>query len=68
MDASNSLPPSPRIEARNLEDYKDLAKDWQVADLMQRVSTGRQRTNPVDGSLMTLTTNSGRLWSKAMWV
>ena len=61
------LPLSPRIEASNLADYNALDKDWQVADLMQRVRTGRARVNPVDGSLMTLTTNSGRLWSKAMW-
>lgn len=59
------IPPSPRIEASNLADYDALDKDWQVADLTQRVRTGRGRVNPVDGSLMTLTTNSGRLWSKA---
>lgn len=55
-------------EAQNLQDYENKSDDWQVADLMQLVRTGRGRTNPVDGTLMTLTTNSGCLWSKAMGV
>ena len=56
----------PPPEASNLKDYEKLDKEWQVADLVQLVRTGRERTNCVDGSLMTLTTNSCRLWSKAI--
>ena len=36
-----------------------------VADLAQLVCNGRGRTETADGALPTLTTNSGRLWSKA---
>ena len=57
----------PQPEASNLKSYEELDKDWQVADLVQLVRTGRERTNCVDGSLMTLTTNSCRLWSKAIY-
>lgn len=42
------------------------ADSWTIADLAQRAITGRGRTNCVDGSLCTLTTNSGRLYSKKL--
>lgn len=55
---------------QNLQDYCDpkmfsKAELWEVADLNQLVRKGRGRTNLVDGSLCTLTTNSGKLYGKA---
>ena len=41
-------------------------REWQVADLNQLVRTGRARFNTVEGHLPTLTTNSGKLWSKVL--
>ena len=51
---------------QNRRDYETYKKGWAVADLTQLVRTGRGRTNTCEGHLPTLTTNSGRLWSKVL--
>ena len=59
----NLIPISPK--ERNRKDYMSChGRDWEVADLNQLVRTGRGRTETVEGHLPTLTTNSGKLWSK----
>ncbi|CAK8992338.1 unnamed protein product [Durusdinium trenchii] len=64
-----NLAPSRLTMESNLHDYDDpkmfSKKGWQVADLNQLVRNGRGRTECKDRSLMTLTTNSGKLFSKA---
>ena len=53
------------IQERNFKDYMaSYHRGWQVADLHQLVRTGRGRTDTVEHHLPTLTTNSGKLWSK----
>lgn len=55
-------------QERNLWDYLNSKlysrRNWKVADLSQPVRNGRGRAECVDGSLMTITTNSGNLYSK----
>ena len=53
-------------QEENRKAYMNYSRDWQVADLSQLVRTGRGRTNTVEGHLPTLTTNSGRLYSKVV--
>ncbi|CAL1171055.1 unnamed protein product [Cladocopium goreaui] len=57
------------LKESNLRDYlsnmsSKVRPGWQVADLCQLVRTGRARTDTVDNHLMTITTNSTRLYSK----
>ncbi|CAK9072836.1 unnamed protein product [Durusdinium trenchii] len=58
------------LRESNLQDYMDPSKfkrtDWEVADLNQRVAANRGRSECKDGSLMCVTTNSGRLYNKAL--
>ncbi|CAK9021657.1 unnamed protein product [Durusdinium trenchii] len=55
------------LQEANLKDYcTDFPRNgWKVCDLNQMVRNSRGRTECKDGSLMTLTTNSGSLFSKA---
>lgn len=63
QDSCHIIQPLPTKE-NNLKDYHASGGEWDVADLVQLVRTGRGRTNTVEGHLPTLTTNSAKLWSK----
>lgn len=54
-------------EDRNLQDYLNpqlFKEDTSCVDLTQLVRTGRGRGSTADGHLPTLTTNTGKLYSK----
>ena len=55
------------LEARNLRHY-ETTQYKSVYDLAQYVSNGRGRGETVDDALPTLTTNSGKLFSKAVYL
>ena len=49
---------------RNLHEYRVLGKKILFPDLSQYAANGRGRGELADGSLMTLTTNSSRIYSE----
>ncbi|CAK9110263.1 unnamed protein product [Durusdinium trenchii] len=51
-----------------LKDYEAEARSRKVPDLNQYPANGRGRGETIDGALPTLTTNSGKLFSKARWL
>ena len=52
-------------QARNLQEYNKLGLRYEMPDLAQYARNTRARGETVDGSLPTLTTNSGKIYSKA---
>ena len=55
------------LQAENLRAYETIKPAKKIVDLQQSASKGRGRTETIDGSLPTLTTASGSLFSRAPW-
>ena len=53
---------------KNLKNYAELKRQYQFPDLQQLAKNNRGRGETIDCALPTLTTNSGKLYSKASFV
>lgn len=63
--ASLSRPAKSSTQERNLQDYREAEKDLRFPDLSQYPKNHRGRGECKDNTLMTLTTQSGKIYSEA---